>query len=252
MAAPIRNFQFFVLIIFSTIYTVRLDSFRKDMFSTKTAYSWVYNMDHEVNFNEHMTTKVGEKHCVAVNAQTFLRHGARYPGYKDIRKMTALHEKLKLVVTNPKFQFLNAWENDFPESEEKQLVDEGEDEHYELGQRFGKRLFKLYADTLDNVKFVSSSKDRCKESALSFYEGLSEVVLHEAFDDLKPVINDNILRFHTKCEKFIDEVENDRSHMKFHKKFKTSNEMNQVLDRVQKRLGLEHATLNAGDYFFNI
>ncbi|XP_045211715.2 multiple inositol polyphosphate phosphatase 1-like [Mercenaria mercenaria] len=247
MAASMGKFVFFFFIYFSSVFLVISGSFRKDIYSTKTAYSWVYDTNKNVDLNEQMSTKFGNKTCAAVNVQAFLRHGARYPGYKDIRKMTALHEKLKLTVKSPEYPFLRKWENDFPESEEKQLVDEGEEEQYLLGQRFGKRLLQLYGDSMKNVKFISSSKDRCTESALSFYEGLTEIVLHEAFDDLKPIINDEILRFHTKCGKFIEEVENDRSHMKFHKKFKISSEMNNVVDRVRKRLGVEHATLNAGE-----
>lgn len=249
MAAPLQKFIYILFFHFSLIFVVLAASFRRDVFSTKTAYSWVYDISKNVDENEHMTTKFGSKHCVAVNAQVFLRHGARYPGYKDIRKMTALHEKLKLTLKNSEFKFIYDWENQFPESEEKQLVDEGEDEHYELGQRFGKRFANLYGESIKNVKFISSSKDRCKESALAFYEGLTEVVLHEAYDDLKPIIKDDILRFHTVCDRFIEEVEKNRTHMIYHKKFKISNEMKSVVDRVQKRLGLEHTALDAGIYF---
>lgn len=234
-----------------TLFFVLSDTFRRDVFSTKTAYSSVYYGDQVVEQNELMKTKFKNKQCVAVNAQVVLRHGARYPGYKDIRKMTALHEKLKIIVRSSNFPFLQNWENDFPESEEKQLVDEGEDEQYGLGQRFGKRLLQLYGESVRNIKFISSSKERCTESALAFYDGLTEIVLHEAYDDLRPIINDDILRFHTKCDKFIEEVENNQTHMKYHKMFKTSNEINKIADNVQKRLGIEHATITAGKQLFH-
>lgn len=234
-----------ILLFFVEFLTIAKCS-RKDIFSTKTAYSWIYDVDENVKINELMSTKFDNKHCVAVNSQIFLRHGARYPGYKDIRKMTNLHKKLKLAVKSSEFDFLQSWENDFPETEEKQLVDEGAEEQFELGQRFGKRLFNLFGETLDNVEFISSSKERCLDSALEFYEGMSEIVLHEAFDDLEPKINDDILRFHTKCGKYYNEVENNRVHMKFHKEFKVRSEMKTVAQNVQKRLGLEHAELDAG------
>ncbi|KAL4239512.1 hypothetical protein ACF0H5_000326 [Mactra antiquata] len=243
MAASMNIFFVFFLFNFMPFS----ECSRKDIFSTKTAYSWIYDIDQNVDKNELMTTKYNEKHCVAVNAQVMLRHGSRYPGYKDIRKMNNLHKKLKLVVRSPDYDFLRSWENDFPESEEKQLVDEGEEEHYALGQRFGKRLFDLFQESLDSVEFISSSKERCIDSAMAFYEGITETVLHEAYDDLDPKIDDNILRFHEICNNYHDAVENNRTQMIHHKKFKIQKEMKAVAESLRRRLGIEHAEIDAGE-----
>ena len=246
MAAPL---EFHAVESFFLIYCVFLlfcAGMRRDIFSTKTAYHWVQDPDNEVVDNEYMQTEFEGKLCSAVRMEALFRHGARQPGYKDIRKMSELHQKLKLTVTSKDFPFLNDWENGFPEIEEKNLVDTGEDEQYFLGLRFGKRLKSLFGDTITRVKFVSSSKDRTKESALAFYEGLTEVILHEAQDDLIPEIRDDLLRFHTVCGKFIETVENNRTYLKEYVKFKTSPLLHQVSENVAKRLGMEHARLDAG------
>ena len=191
-----------------------------------------------------------EKSCTAMRLEAMLRHGARQPGYKDIRKMTELHQKLKITVTSKDYPFLETWENHFPEIEEKNLVDIGEDEQYTIGLRYGKRLKKMFGDNISRVRFVSSSKDRAKESALALYEGLTEIMLQEAHDNLKPEIRDDLLRFHTVCGKFIDTVENNRTYLREYIKFKTSPLMQQVSEGVAKRLGMEHARLDAGKNMF--
>ena len=251
MAAPCRFqkvascifiFSYFVLVCFGM---------RLDIFSTKTAYNWVQDPDQEVKDNEYMETRFEGKWCNAVRLDMVLRHGARQPGYKDIRKMSELHQKLQLTVTSKSFPFLNDWENQFPEIEEKNLVDAGEEEQYFLGSRLGKRLKKLFGDSITGVKFVSSSKDRAKESALAMFEGLTEEILHEAHDDLEPEIRDDILRFHTACGKFIETVENNRTYLREYVKFKTSPLIDKVSENVANRLGMEHARLDAGNMVIN-
>ena len=250
MAAPLKILS---LISFSTLFGILVISStktRKDIYSTKTSYHWVIDTDKGVRENEQMQTEFGGKRCVAVRVETMLRHGARQPGYKDIRKMTELHQKLKLTVTNKKYKFLNDWENHFPEHEEKNLVDAGEEEQFGIGVRFGKRLNKLFSDEMSGIKFISSSKDRAKESAYAFYEGLTESVLHEAHDNLVPEIRDDLLRFHTHCGQFIETVENNRTYLREYVKFKTAPLMNQVSENIAERLGMEHARLDAGTIIF--
>ena len=219
------------------------------VFSTKTAYSWAIDLSKPVVEDEWMKTDFQDRQCFAIHMETVVRHGARYPGYKDIRKMTELHHKLQMTVRAPQFKFLKEWENDFPEAQEKQLVDEGEDEQFGLGLRFGKRFKRLFKGDIDNVKFYSSSKDRSRDSALAFYEGLTEEILHEAYDNLTYETKDLLMRFHTRCDKFIHAIENNRTHMQFQKMFKKSEEMKQVIQNVKLRLGLEHHELDAGNTF---
>ena len=246
MAAPGKVLSFVSFCIFFSIFILFSVGMRKDIFSTKTSYHWVIDPDKNVHENEQMHTEFDGKSCVAVRVETMLRHGARQPGYKDIRKMTELHQKLKLTVTNKNFPFLNDWENHFPEHEEKNLVDIGEEEQFGIGLRFGKRLNKLFGNDISRVRFISSSKDRAKESAHALYEGLTEAVLHEAQDGLLPEIRDDLLRFHTSCGKFIDTVENNRTYLKEYIKFKMGSFIQQVSEGVAERLGMEHARLDAG------
>ena len=246
MAAPFKVLSFVIFCTLFSIFILSCAGTRKAIFSTKTSYHWVIDPDKTVQENEQMRTEFGGKKCVAVRVETMLRHGARQPGYKDIRKMTELHQKLKLTVTNKKFQFLNDWENHFPEHEEKNLVDAGEEEQFGIGLRFGKRLNKLFSNDMSSIKFISSSKDRAKESAHAFYEGLTEAVLHEAQDNLLPEIRDDLLRFHTHCGRFIETVENNRTYLREYVKFKVAPLMNQVSESLAERLGMEHARLDAG------
>ncbi|XP_052768052.1 multiple inositol polyphosphate phosphatase 1-like [Mya arenaria] len=235
-----------ILIIFLKIH-YNLASIRKDLFSTKTAYAWTRDEDEIVPENRFMTTDFEGKQCTAVNFQVLLRHGARFPGYKDIRRMNQLHELLKFAVRSEDFQFLQTWESEFPEVHEKQLVDEGEDEQFGLGERFGTSFKQLLTDNMQNVQFYSSSKQRCLDSAMAFYEGITGAILDESFDDLKPVVNNDILRFHADCANYYHSVENNKTHLLFYKKFKYGPELKMVATNVAKRLGLKHAELNAGD-----
>ena len=218
------SMNFHVAEVFCILFSILLlftIGMKRDVFSTKTSYHWVQDPNKMVSDNEYMFTTFEEKSCTAVRLEAMLRHGARQPGYKDIRKMTELHQKLKITVTSKDYPFLGTWENHFPEIEEKNLVDIGEDEQYTIGLRYGKRLKKMFGDNISRVRFVSSSKDRAKESALALYEGLTEIMLQEAHDNLKPEIRDDLLRFHTVCGKFIDTVENNRTYLREYIKFKT-------------------------------
>lgn len=219
---------------------------RKDIFSTKTPYAWVYDLNTPISENEYAITEIENRRCFAVNLQAVVRHGARYPGYKDIRKMTEFHRNLKLAVKSQEFAFLYSWENDFPESHEKQLVDEGEEEQFGLGQRFGKRFKSLFRDSIDNVHFYSSSKERSLDSAFAFYEGFTEELLHEAYNNLTYETKDDLMRFHTTCQKFLLAVENNKTHFQFQKLFKKGPEIRAVAENVKNRLGLKQIDIEAG------
>ena len=235
-------------ILISLFFPLVICEFSKETFSTKTAYKWVHDIDQNVIENEWMNVKFEGRRCTAINSQIFFRHGARYPGLKDIRNMSKLHQKLLLVVTNPKsLSFMKTWENNFPQESEKLLVDEGEDEQYLLGQRIAARLKHLFNGSVKRARFISSSKERCKDSAAAFYEGLTEIVLDEAHDDLVPEIDNKILRFHETCQEYIRAVEKNKSYNIEYKTFKTSPEMMEVAENVKQRLGIGHAEIDAGN-----
>ncbi|KAL3875496.1 hypothetical protein ACJMK2_033442 [Sinanodonta woodiana] len=232
-------------ILILPIIFIYVDCFRKDLFSTKTCYHWIYDLDQHVPQDEYMKTEISGQSCQAIYASALIRHGARYPSLKDIRSMSELHKKLLRYKVDKKLKFLTSWKNPYPEAEEKGLVKLGEVEQYQLGLRINRKLFSLFENNLENVKFVSSSTSRTKKSLQAFHKGFNGNMDEDS--NVQYDIDDKILRFHTKCKRFLESVENNKTHIKEYRKFKSESHAVNLAAAVAKRLEVDDLNITTGD-----
>lgn len=251
MASTLFRFAFSLsILIFSCVLSSEevndVKSFVKPVFSTKTPYFWVNDEDEEIEEDEETIVDFEGKSCQITFITTLLRHGARYPGLKWMKRITDLRELLiKTLDPNSKiYPFLEKWANPFQEKEEKHLSELGEDEQYELGKRFGERFKLLFSNDIENVKFISSSKQRTKASAEEFHEGLIDIL---GGDDtpVNPIIDDIKLRFHDNCNMYTAAVDKNVSTLLEYKKFKNGPEMANVAKEISEKLGI-NKILTAG------
>ncbi|KAJ8318662.1 hypothetical protein KUTeg_003753 [Tegillarca granosa] len=226
--------------VFSSDDVNDVKSLVKPVFSTKTPYFWVNDENEEIEEDEETVVDFEGKSCQVIFISTLLRHGARYSGLKWMKKITDVRELLikTLDPSSEIYPFLEKWANPFQEKEEKQLSELGEDEQYELGKRFGERFKLLFSNDIENVKFVSSSKQRTKASAVEFHEGLIDSVGGDE-TPVNLIIDDIKLRFHDNCNKYTTTVDKNVSTLVEYKKFKNGPEMANVAKEISKKLGID-------------
>ncbi|XP_069125102.1 multiple inositol polyphosphate phosphatase 1-like [Argopecten irradians] len=226
------------------------------LFSTKTPYFWVKNNDEAVDEDSEFLydapgTTDSTKSCLSFHVSALIRHGIRYPGLKWIKRMDAVYEKLtkSAVGLSQKSEFIKNWSNPFPHDKEHSLAPLGQSELFALGKRFGQRYKSLFEEETDKIEYFISSKSRTADSRRAFHEGFSKILSadDDEFGDQAPVLDDKILRFHSRCKKFVDQIENNDTALGEYFKFKNGPEMNQVYNDVIKRIVHDDDLLNADD-----
>lgn len=225
-------------------------SFRQPVFSTKTPYQWLLD-NREVNSGVDFDSS-SPKGCIPIHLNFLVRHGAREPGAKDVKKFSALGTKvkqhLKVGVKEDKFLSLMKWKNRF-EGNDKELVEIGRDEQFELGSRLGKR-FKdvLQKFNAEGLQFVVSSKSRTKDSAVAFYHGIMPQLGRDLTSDEGMVISlsDETLRFFDNCDKYVKDVDNNDLSLKEFLKFLESDVMTSVAQNVSNTLGMRDVPITTG------
>ncbi|CAG2220890.1 MINPP1 [Mytilus edulis] len=200
------------------------NDFRIPLYSTKTPYFWGKDIDEFIGEDEEIWVDYDNKECQIIHLNLILRHGSRSPTLSWIKQMTALGNILK---SNPevieRFPFLNSWENPFPETQAGHLSDLGEDEHFSLGRRFG--------------------RSEHRQAVRHFTRGLTDTLDGESRKNVKPAINDKLLRFFDTCSKYIKSVENNKTAAPEHTSFKYGAEMQRIAQKIADKLGLK--TLNS-------
>ncbi|VDI31814.1 multiple inositol-polyphosphate phosphatase / 2,3-bisphosphoglycerate 3-phosphatase [Mytilus galloprovincialis] len=233
-----------LLSLFIANYGMGSTDFRIPLYSTKTPYFWGKDIDEFIREDEEIWVDYDNKECQIIHLNLILRHGSRSPTLSWIKKMTVLGNILK---SNPevieRFPFLNSWENPFPETRAGHLSDLGEDEHFSLGRRFGRRFSLLFTGDLENILYGVTYKQRTQASCASFYEGLTDTLDGESRKNVKPAINDKLLRFFDTCSKYIKSVENNKTAAPEHTSFKYGAEMQRIAQKIADKLGLK--TLNS-------
>ncbi|XP_050393592.1 multiple inositol polyphosphate phosphatase 1 [Patella vulgata] len=221
----------------------------KKGFSTKTPYEFIHPPQKNVIEDDWYNAHTDKYTCGAVHVSAVIRHGARNPGESDSKRIGDIHMRIKdNIKDGDKFKLLKDWTNGFPVNNNKNLNDAGESEQHRLGQRIARRLKSLFLEEdMSAVQFMVSSAKRTEDSALAFYEGIGDEINSEAPEEFDSEVNDENLRFHTMCQKYINSVENNATALKEYKVFGSSDLINQVLEKVITKLGVEKNVLEPAD-----
>ena len=208
-----------------------------DLFSTKTLYEWSHDVHTPIGDNGEMLTSHNNQLCNAVHVNGIIRHGARNPSLKNIKKMDGLRDKL--VANKPPgiAVYLDLWKNLYDVKEEKELVERGIKEQFELGRRFGRKFFRLLDGAREeDIKFVSSSKSRAKDSSEYFYGGLSAIF--SKLEHYNNTVEDGLLRFYDDCGNYEKFVEKDKTNFKEFDDFHKTEEYINVAKSIRRNLSL--------------
>lgn len=209
---------------------------RWDVFSTKTLYEWAHDVKEPVFSNEYNHVGVGSTLCKAVHVNMVVRHGARNPTLKNMKKIKALHEKIMKSKDPTKFPELSNWKYKYDFEQGGELVSKGITEQNDLGARIGARFSHLFGTNGKYVKFVSSRKSRAKDSAKHFHGGLSDIL--KTIPSLNTEINNETMRFYDGCYNYENQVEDNVTHFRqFHDFSKTPQFIN-IAKSLKNKLGV--------------
>ncbi|XP_062859900.1 multiple inositol polyphosphate phosphatase 1b [Trichomycterus rosablanca] len=184
--------------------------------------------------------------CHAVHVVSVIRHGTRYPTAKNIRRIARLYDLImnEASSTEPWLHHIRTeWKMWYTEDMDGKLVEKGRYDLRHLAVRLSKSFPSLVS--VENLRgggmeFITSSKHRCVESIQAFQEGL---YTHWNVQDLgfNHYVNDSLMRYFDKCQRFVADVENNKTALKEVKVFKSSVEMDEVRRRMASRLQVPYS-----------
>uniref|UniRef100_A0A671QN56 Multiple inositol polyphosphate phosphatase 1 n=1 Tax=Sinocyclocheilus anshuiensis TaxID=1608454 RepID=A0A671QN56_9TELE len=200
-------------------------------FGTKGRYEEVnaYLIDDILAINNSLVTLPSSK-CSEIHLTVIIRHGTRYPTIKNIQKMREFYNLVVRDATsnlNCLSEIKSQWKMWYTDDMDGRLVDKGREDHRHLAQR----LIKWFPSLL------TEENHRCVNSTIAFREGLMEGLRIEA-----PPPNTahfECLPFLThpfQCERFVKEVENNKSALQEVKGFNEGPEMKRVMEKMADRL----------------
>ncbi|MED6240156.1 hypothetical protein ATANTOWER_016831 [Ataeniobius toweri] len=181
--------------------------------------------------------------CREIHLTAIIRHGTRYPTAKNIKEMQQLHN----IVLNNSIgehswlrEILTQWTMWYIEDMDGRLVQKGVEDLKHLAIR----LTRLFPSMISEeklrgglIRFITSSKDRCVNSTLSFKAALTEMW---AIRDVEfgHEVNDALMRFFEQCTRFVQEVDKNQSAVIDVQKFKQGPEMMRVQEKIAEHLGV--------------
>lgn len=208
---------------------------------TKTPYRFIaYDNDTPVNYPG----------CTQKKIWLILRHGTRYPGKKYIFRMIKdLPELQNIILNNYKLNktylspesiiHLANWKLKFTENDMMNLVEEGENEMIDLGERYQSRFHDIMPETYNNksYKFKYTATQRTEKSAKSFAAGLFGWYNSQNVSYLQAEHKDPVLRFYKLCSRWRDTVDKNPSVKIKKEKFLQNNIFTNMLRNVSSRIG---------------
>jgi len=176
--------------------------FRYDLLSTKTPYLGPVNVPLAVSHPDQ---------CRPIHFNYLSRHGSREAtgvnAYSDFAKLAArLKEAAKNMTGMP--QWARDWKPPGDAGELGELSRYGQEELYNTGKRWMAAYPAVFKETYSSNKYpvVSTTKQRCSESAVSFAMGLWEGKGHLGKSNMQPFSlttrDDEILRFFDACPRY--------------------------------------------------
>uniref|UniRef100_A0A672KJS3 Multiple inositol polyphosphate phosphatase 1 n=1 Tax=Sinocyclocheilus grahami TaxID=75366 RepID=A0A672KJS3_SINGR len=217
-------------------------------FGTKGRYEEVnaYLIDDILAINNSLVTLPSSK-CSEIHLTAIIRHGTRYPTIKNIQKMREFYDLVVRDATgnlNCLSEIKSQWKMWYTDDMDGRLVDKGREDHRHLAQRLIKWFPSLLTEENvrhGRVKLITSSKHRCVNSTIAFREGLMEGLRIEA--ELELAVNDALMRYFDQCERFVKEVENNKSALQEVKSFNEGPEMKRVMEKMADRLVVPFASI---------
>ena len=225
-----------------------------DTFSTKTLYRWAHNEttpDINAEYNEVLNGRL----CEAVHVGMVVRHGARYPNNRGMDEIRSIYTRIKNAKSPALYPELDNWQSPYRLALENKLNPEGETELRILGQRIKRRFSRLFTNNGKWVSFVSSSKQRTKASANSFYQGLYNAtgdclfgggdqcnpptgITSSNYAPLELRLNDSVIRYYDSCERYQKDVVDNPAHMVQFAKYSQTEEFINIAKSIRSKLVL--------------
>ncbi|KTG04759.1 hypothetical protein cypCar_00023724 [Cyprinus carpio] len=217
-------------------------------FGSKGRYEEVntYLIDNLLATNNSLVT-LPSSQCREIHLTAIIRHGTRYPTTKNIQKMRDFYDLVVRDATgdlNCLSEIKSQWKMWYTDEMDGRLVDKGRVDHGYLAQRLIKWFPSLLTEgnvRHGRVKLITSSKHRCVNSTIAFREGLMKGLGIEV--ELEPAVNDALMRYFDQCERFVKEVENNKSALEEVKRFKEGPEMKRVMAKMADRLKVPYASI---------
>uniref|UniRef100_A0A8C2CWW8 Multiple inositol polyphosphate phosphatase 1 n=1 Tax=Cyprinus carpio TaxID=7962 RepID=A0A8C2CWW8_CYPCA len=217
-------------------------------FGSKGRYEEVntYLIDDLLATNNSLVT-LPSSQCREIHLTAIIRHGTRYPTTKNIQKMRDFYDLVVRDATgdlNCLSEIKSQWKMWYTDEMDGRLVDKGRVDHGYLAQRLIKWFPSLLTEgnvRHGRVKLITSSKHRCVNSTIAFREGLMKGLGIEV--ELEPAVNDALMRYFDQCERFVKEVENNKSALEEVKRFKEGPEMKRVMAKMADRLKVPYASI---------
>ncbi|XP_048047161.1 multiple inositol polyphosphate phosphatase 1a [Megalobrama amblycephala] len=217
-------------------------------FGTKGRYEEVntHLIDDILAINNSLV-KLPSSTCSEIHLTAIVRHGTRFPTSKNIQKMRNFYDLVVRNATN-NLKYLSEikshWEMWYKDEMDGRLVDKGREDHRHLAQRLITWFPSLL--TTDNlrkgrVNLTTSSKHRCVNSTIAFREGLMTGLGIEV--ELEPAVNDALMRYFDQCERFVKEVEDNKSALEEVKRFNEGPEMKRVMEKMADRLEVPYTSI---------
>ncbi|XP_067100476.1 multiple inositol polyphosphate phosphatase 1b [Osmerus mordax] len=214
-------------------------------FGTKGRYEDVnpYLRDNILAVN---TSRPPSSDCSAIHLTAIIRHGTRYPTTKNIKKIHRLYD---LVVNEASStekwleHIQTEWKMWYTEDMDGKLVQKGRDDHRHLAIRLATMFPSLVSEENlrgGRIKFTTSSKHRCVDSIEAFQVGLLNLWKVKDVGQLHE-IDDDLMRFFDKCQRFVESVENNPSALMEVKLFKASAAMQKVQRKMADRLRVPYS-----------
>ena len=235
----------FTLLILSFIAENYASCYSKNLFSTKTPYSLVQNLD--VSIRKPLET------CIPVHINMIHRHGHRYPSIKDMKNMMEVGDILNAANPVNTTNLDLPWKLPYTFEQDKILTDVGEKELFEIGKRIVARFPTMFEPkyTPFNYTFQSTCKLRCTHSAISLAAGLFDGKGHLGAGKYQPISlethpchSDKVLRFFDHCNKYLDHVIEKDAGKHEMKKFQKSPLVAKVIDKIKRKLGYDYEKIS--------
>ncbi|XP_065651806.1 multiple inositol polyphosphate phosphatase 1 isoform X1 [Hydra vulgaris] len=229
------NCLLFIIFIELSAHVFATNCPKQPLFSTKTPYTFIGN-----NFTENNAPK----NCKPIQINMVHRHGNRYPSDKDVNEMDKL---LKFIQNKTFLNIAIPTKNLFKKEEDSLLNEIGEKELYEIGKRIRIRFSDLFQKRYSPLlyKFESTCKLRTVHSSNSLAAGLFENTGTLGACRIQPIAiqtypcdSSKELEFYKMCKSYTDKVEKNEETKEEMKKFGKGTEMNNVLEKVKRKLGL--------------
>ncbi|XP_032825031.1 multiple inositol polyphosphate phosphatase 1-like [Petromyzon marinus] len=186
---------------------------------------------------------VGEGECRAIHLNAVIRHGTRLPTARQIRAMRNMHQ-LMAAGTSALAWKIGEWHFWFREELGGELVEKGARDEAQLAERLAERfpdLLGTWAVNHKSLRFLSSSKPRCVQSATAFMHALWH---HQPAHYPEITVDDRVMRFFDECERFVENVKENVSALYHVIAFMEGKEMWNVQQKISERIGVpqEHVT----------